>query len=93
MHVDFRPVIDFGRFMIQEFGEVESGKSRFQLNIYTITMVMRQLDGAQIGSGTMFKKEASKGYLVFILCVLHLVYVFDFNLFQHCTPYERVLEI
>jgi hypothetical protein len=61
MHVDCCPVIDFGRFMIREFGEVESENSGIQLNSYTITTVMRQLDGAQTGPGTVFKEEASKG--------------------------------
>jgi hypothetical protein len=52
---------DFGRFMIQEFGEVESRNSGIQLNNYTFTRVMRQLDGAQTGPGIVFKEEASKG--------------------------------
>jgi hypothetical protein len=40
---------------------VESGNSRIQLRNYTVMRVMRQLDGAQTGLGTMFKEEASKG--------------------------------
>jgi hypothetical protein len=75
---------------------VESKNTRIQLSSYTVTTVMRQLDGAQTGPGTMFKEEASKGCywcLVFSLCVLHSVYVFYFNLFRHCTPYGGVLEI
>jgi hypothetical protein len=75
---------------------VESKNSRIQLSNYIVTMVMRQLDGAQTGPGTMFKEEASKGCyrcLVFSLCVLHSVCVFNFSLFQYYTPYVRVLEI
>jgi hypothetical protein len=40
---------------------VESENSRIQLSSYTFTRVMRQLDGAQTGPGTVFKEEASKG--------------------------------
>ena len=61
MHVDCYPVIDFRRFVIWEFKEVESGNLGIQLNNYTFTRVMRQLDGAQTGSGIVFKEEASKG--------------------------------
>jgi hypothetical protein len=61
MHVDCCLVIDFGRFVIWEFGEVESEKLGIQLSSYTITRVMRQLDGAQTGPGTVFKKDAFKG--------------------------------
>ena len=61
MHVDCCLVIDFGRFVIREFKEVESGNLGIQLGSYTVTTVMRQLDGAQIGPGTVFKEEASKG--------------------------------
>jgi hypothetical protein len=49
MHVDCCSSIDFERFMIQEFGEVESKNSGIQLNNYTFMRVMRQLDGAQSG--------------------------------------------
>jgi hypothetical protein len=51
-HVDFCPVIDFRRFVIREFGEVESKNSGIQLSIYTFMRVMRQHDGAQTGPGT-----------------------------------------
>jgi hypothetical protein len=37
------------------------GNLGIQLNNYTFTRVMRQLDGAQTGPGTMFKEEAYKG--------------------------------
>jgi hypothetical protein len=60
MHVDCCLVIDFGRFMIWEFGKVKYENSRIQLSSYTITRVMKQLDGAQTGPKTMFKEEASK---------------------------------
>jgi hypothetical protein len=90
MHVDCCLVIDFGISMIQEFGEVESRNLGIQLSSYTFTRVMRQLDGAQTGPRTVFKEEASKGChlcLVFSLCVLHSIYVFDFRLFHRYTPY------
>jgi hypothetical protein len=61
MHVDCCPVIDFGRFMIQEFRGGGIWELGIQLSNYTITRVMRQLDGAQTGLGTVFKEEASKG--------------------------------
>ena len=96
MHVDHCLVIDFRRFVIQEFGEVESRNSRIQLGSYIVMRVMRQLDGAQIGPVTMFKEEASKGCyccLVFSVCVLHSGYVFDFSLFQHYMTYWGVLEM
>jgi hypothetical protein len=83
MYVDCCPVIDFERFMIREFGEVEFESSRIQLSNYVVTRVMRQLDGAQTSPSTVFKEEAFKGCyrcLVFSLCVLHSVYVFDFSL-------------
>ena len=60
MHVDCCPIIDFGRFVIREFGEVESGNSGIQLNSYTVMTVMRQLDGAQTGPRIVFKEETSK---------------------------------
>jgi hypothetical protein len=47
MHVDFCPVVDFERFVIREFGEVESGNLGIQLNSYIVTTITRQLDGAQ----------------------------------------------
>jgi hypothetical protein len=56
MHVNCCPVIDVGRSMIQEFGEVESRNLGIQLNIYTITRVMSQLDGAQTSPGIVFKE-------------------------------------
>jgi hypothetical protein len=55
MHVDCFLVIDFRRFMIREFVEVESANSGIQLNSYIVMTIMRQLDGAQTGPGTMFK--------------------------------------
>jgi hypothetical protein len=54
MHVDCYPIIDFGRFVIREFGEVESEKSRIQLNSYIVTKVTRQLDRAQTGPRIVF---------------------------------------
>jgi len=39
MHVDYCPVIEFGRFVIREFGEVESGNSGIQLGSYAFTRV------------------------------------------------------
>jgi hypothetical protein len=54
-------VIDFRRFVIQEFMEVESGNLGIQLSSYTFTRVMRQLDGAQTSPGIVFKEETSKG--------------------------------
>jgi hypothetical protein len=47
--------------VIREFGEIESGNSGIQLSSYTVTTVMRQLDGAQTGPRIEFKEEASKG--------------------------------
>jgi hypothetical protein len=41
IHVDCFPIIYFGIFVIQEFSEVESRKTRIQLKNYTITRVMR----------------------------------------------------
>jgi hypothetical protein len=49
MHVDFFPVIHFGRFVNREFEEVEYGNSGIQLSSYIVTRVVRQLDGAQTG--------------------------------------------
>jgi hypothetical protein len=92
IHVDCCPVTNFGRFVIREFKEVESENLGIQLSSYTVTMFMRQLDGAETGPGIVFKEEAFK-CLVFSLCVLHSIYVFDFSLFQHCTLYGGVLEI
>jgi hypothetical protein len=60
MHVDCFPIIDFRRFVIWEFREVESRNSRIQLSSYIVTRVMRQIHGAQSGLGTMFREEASK---------------------------------
>ena len=37
MHVDCCPVIEFSRFVIWEFGEVESGNSGIQLVRYAFT--------------------------------------------------------
>ena len=59
IHVDCCPVIDFGRFVIQEFRKVESRNLGIQLRSYTFTRVTRQLDGAQLHPGTVFKEEAS----------------------------------
>ena len=61
MHVDCCPVIDFGRFVIREFEEVESRNSRTQLNSDTVKRVLRQLDDAQTSPCTVFKEEAYKG--------------------------------
>jgi hypothetical protein len=61
MYVDCCTIIDFGRFVIWEFKEVESKKLGIQLNNYIITTIMRQLDGAQTGRVIVFKEEASKG--------------------------------
>jgi hypothetical protein len=61
MHVDCCLLIDFKRFVIREFGEVESENSGIQLSSYTVTMVMRQLHGAQTSPRTVFREEASKG--------------------------------
>ena len=47
IHVDCCPVIDFGRFVIREFGEVEFKNSRIRLESYTFTRVARQLDGVR----------------------------------------------
>jgi hypothetical protein len=78
MHVDCCPVIEFERFVIREFGEVESRNSGIQLSSYTFMRVMRQLGGAKTSPGTVFKEEASKGCywcLVFNLYVLHSIYL------------------
>jgi hypothetical protein len=76
---------------------VEFKNLGIQLSNYTITRVMKQLDGAQTGQGIVFKEEASKRYyvcLVFSLYVLHSVYVFDFNLlFFSTVRLMGVLEI
>jgi hypothetical protein len=61
INMDCCPVIDFERFVIREFKEVESRNSGIELNNYIVTRVMRHLDGAQIDPGTMFKEEAYKG--------------------------------
>jgi hypothetical protein len=61
MHVDCCLVIDFERFVIREFREVESENSRIQLSSYTFMRFMSQLDGTQTGLGIVFKHEASKG--------------------------------
>ena len=78
MHVERCPVIEFGRFVIRKFEEVESGNSRIQLRNYTFSRVTRQLDGAQPGPRTMFKEEASKGCLP----VFSFQFVFSFSI---CT--------
>ena len=39
MHVDCCLVIELGRFVIREFGEVESGNPGIQLGSYTFTRV------------------------------------------------------
>jgi hypothetical protein len=57
MHVDCCPIINFERFVIQEFGEVESKNSRIQLSNYTATRVMKQLDGAQTSPKNVFKAK------------------------------------
>jgi hypothetical protein len=41
MHVDCCLVIDFGRFVIWELGEVEFGNSGIQLSSYTVMRVTR----------------------------------------------------
>jgi hypothetical protein len=46
--------------VIWEFGEVESGTLEFNSSTTLVTRVMRQLDGAQTGLGTMFKKKLLK---------------------------------
>jgi len=45
MHEDCCAVIDFGIFVIQIFGEMESRNLGIQLGRYTFTKVMKQLDG------------------------------------------------
>ena len=60
MHVDCCLVIDFGKFMIQEFGEVESKNFGIQLKNYIVMTIMRKIDGAQPSLRTMFKED-SKG--------------------------------
>jgi hypothetical protein len=45
MHIDFCLVIDFEKFMIREFGEVEFENSGIQLKSYAFTRVKTQLDG------------------------------------------------
>jgi hypothetical protein len=44
--------------MIWEFGEVESRNSGIQLGSYTFMRVMRQLDGALLGSSSVCQREA-----------------------------------
>jgi len=39
IHVDCGPVIEFGRFVIREFGEVESRNLGIQLGSYAFTRV------------------------------------------------------
>jgi len=39
IHVDCGLIIEFGRFVIREFGEVEFGNSGIQLESYTFTRV------------------------------------------------------
>ena len=66
IHVDCCPVIDFGRFVIQEFREVEFGNLGIQLRNYTFMRVTRKLDGANPGSETAFKEEAcNRCFLIF----------------------------
>jgi hypothetical protein len=83
IHVDCCPVIDLGIFISREFKEVNSKNLGIQLSNYTSMRFMRQLDGSQNSPRIVFKEDASKGCywcLVLNLCVLHLVYVFDFSL-------------
>ena len=66
MHVGCCLIIEFGRSVIQEFGEVESGNSGIQLRKYTFTRVTKQLVVAQPSLGIVFKEEASnRDFLMF----------------------------
>jgi len=60
MHVDCCPVIEFKRFRISDFREVESQNSRIQLRNYTFSRVLRLLDGVQPNSGIIFREESYK---------------------------------
>jgi hypothetical protein len=53
---------------------VEFGNSGIQLGSYTFRKVMRQLDGALLGLGTIFKEEAYEECLVLIT---YVVFVFS----------------
>ena len=65
--------IEFERFVIWEFGEVESKNLGIWIRSYTFMTVKRQLDGALLGPSIVCQREVSKNVFTYVFnCTISL---------------------